>query len=159
MLSVTAAVVSVILDVHAFFHLIQIISEIQSRPREVCLNGQDHRPSTIDAILFSAVIRPVRLEQPSLSKSKWHADQFMLWVSGWQSSKNLVRWSDPNDRSLPLTSPPSGVRDWDYPDMAYEAGTKALKDAGISYKEIGQAVVGYCYGTDFAFAPSLVLIG
>ena len=26
-----------------------------------------------------------------------------------------------------------GSREWDYPDMAREAGTKALEDAGISY--------------------------
>jgi len=31
--------------------------------------------------------------------------------------------------------------------MAQEAGTKALKDAGISYKEVQQACVGYVYGT------------
>ena len=39
-----------------------------------------------------------------------------------------------------------GSRDWDYPDMAYEAGTKALDDAGISYEQIEQVFVGYCYG-------------
>ena len=39
-----------------------------------------------------------------------------------------------------------GGRDWDYPDMALEAGTKALNDAGISYEEIEQVFVGYCYG-------------
>ncbi len=39
-----------------------------------------------------------------------------------------------------------GSKDWDYPDMAREAGTKALEDAGIPYKEIQQAAVGYCYG-------------
>jgi acetyl-CoA acyltransferase len=39
-----------------------------------------------------------------------------------------------------------GARDWDYPDMAKEAGTKALEDAGISYEEVEQAFVGYCYG-------------
>jgi sterol carrier protein 2 len=39
-----------------------------------------------------------------------------------------------------------GSKDWDYPDMACEAGTKALEDAGIPYKEIQQAAVGYCYG-------------
>ena len=36
-----------------------------------------------------------------------------------------------------------GSKDWDYPDMAKEAGTKALEDAGISYSEIEQACVGY----------------
>jgi acetyl-CoA acyltransferase len=39
-----------------------------------------------------------------------------------------------------------GSRDWDYPDMAMEAGTKALEDAGIPYDAIEQAFVGYCYG-------------
>jgi sterol carrier protein 2 len=34
----------------------------------------------------------------------------------------------------------------DYPDFAKEAGEKALADAGISYTEIEQAAVGYCYG-------------
>ncbi len=39
-----------------------------------------------------------------------------------------------------------GSKDWDYPDMAREAGTKALEDAGIAYDLIEQAAVGYCYG-------------
>jgi acetyl-CoA acetyltransferase len=39
-----------------------------------------------------------------------------------------------------------GKREWDYPDMANEAGTKALEDAGVPYTEIEQACVGYCYG-------------
>jgi acetyl-CoA acetyltransferase len=39
-----------------------------------------------------------------------------------------------------------GSRAWDYPDMAREAGGNALKDAGIDYSRIEQAVVGYCYG-------------
>ena len=37
-------------------------------------------------------------------------------------------------------------KDWDYPDMAKEAGEKALADAGIAFDEIEQACVGYCYG-------------
>jgi acetyl-CoA acetyltransferase len=37
-------------------------------------------------------------------------------------------------------------REWDYPDMAREAGGKALEDAGIPYDRIEQACVGYCYG-------------
>src|SRR5262245_23980539 len=37
-------------------------------------------------------------------------------------------------------------RDWDYPDMAREAGQNALKDAGVDYSHIQQAAVGYCYG-------------
>ncbi|WP_019203619.1 lipid-transfer protein [Tsukamurella sp. 1534] len=39
-----------------------------------------------------------------------------------------------------------GARDWDYPAMAAEAGTAALQDAGIDYREIEQAYVGYVYG-------------
>ncbi len=39
-----------------------------------------------------------------------------------------------------------GARDWDYPDMAREAGTRALEDAGIPFGAVEQAVVGYCYG-------------
>jgi len=39
-----------------------------------------------------------------------------------------------------------GSRDWDYPDMAKESGTKALEDAGVAYDAIEQAFVGYCYG-------------
>ena len=39
-----------------------------------------------------------------------------------------------------------GGREWDYPDMAREAGTKAIADAGIRFDEIEQAAVGYCYG-------------
>uniref|UniRef100_A0A8B9RL72 Sterol carrier protein 2 n=1 Tax=Astyanax mexicanus TaxID=7994 RepID=A0A8B9RL72_ASTMX len=36
--------------------------------------------------------------------------------------------------------------DGDYPDMAKEAGEKALNDAGIPYSSVEQACVGYVYG-------------
>ncbi|MGN6475295.1 MAG: lipid-transfer protein [Mycobacteriales bacterium] len=39
-----------------------------------------------------------------------------------------------------------GSREWDYPDMARESGSKALEDAGVSYDKIEQAYVGYVYG-------------
>jgi len=39
-----------------------------------------------------------------------------------------------------------GAREWDYPDMAREAGTRALEDAGIPYDAVEQACVGYCFG-------------
>jgi acetyl-CoA acyltransferase len=39
-----------------------------------------------------------------------------------------------------------GAKEWDYPDMALEAGTKALEDAGIPYDAVEEAYVGYCYG-------------
>ncbi|MEV0669711.1 lipid-transfer protein [Mycobacterium sp. NPDC050441] len=35
---------------------------------------------------------------------------------------------------------------WDYPDMARESGSKALADAGIDYREVQEAYVGYVYG-------------
>jgi acetyl-CoA acetyltransferase len=39
-----------------------------------------------------------------------------------------------------------GSKEWDYPDMAREAGTRAIEDAGIAFTDIEQAAVGYCYG-------------
>jgi len=39
-----------------------------------------------------------------------------------------------------------GSKDWDYPDMAKQAVTDALTDAGIPYDCVQQACVGYCYG-------------
>ncbi|MFE0102253.1 lipid-transfer protein [Streptomyces sp. NPDC059009] len=37
------------------------------------------------------------------------------------------------------------TRDWQYWDMAKEAGTNALEDAGISYEKVEQVPVGYCF--------------
>ncbi|XP_063075753.1 sterol carrier protein 2 [Engraulis encrasicolus] len=39
-----------------------------------------------------------------------------------------------------------GVTDFDYPEMAKEAGEKALADAAIPYSAVEQACVGYVYG-------------
>ncbi|MFY9487405.1 MAG: lipid-transfer protein [Solirubrobacterales bacterium] len=52
-----------------------------------------------------------------------------------------------------------GAREWDYPDMALEAGTKALEDAGIGYDKVEQAFVGYCYGDSTAGQRSLYGLG
>ena len=52
-----------------------------------------------------------------------------------------------------------GSRAWDYPDMAKEAGTKALEDAGIPYEEVEQAVVGYCYGESTSGQRSVYGLG
>ena len=41
---------------------------------------------------------------------------------------------------------PGAREGWDYPDMAREAGTKALDDAGITYRDVQEAYVGYVYG-------------
>lgn len=38
------------------------------------------------------------------------------------------------------------TKKWDYPDMAREAGTAALNDAGISYQDVEAVVASYCYG-------------
>jgi sterol carrier protein 2 len=39
-----------------------------------------------------------------------------------------------------------GSKEWDYPQMAKEAGQKALADAKIPYDAVEQVAVGYCYG-------------
>ena len=41
---------------------------------------------------------------------------------------------------------PGRRENWDYPQMAKEAGTRALEDAGFAYDAIEQAYVGYVYG-------------
>jgi acetyl-CoA acetyltransferase len=43
-----------------------------------------------------------------------------------------------------------GSKEGDYPVWAEEAGGKALADAGISYEQVEQAFVGYCYGDSTA---------
>jgi acetyl-CoA acyltransferase len=52
-----------------------------------------------------------------------------------------------------------GSREWDYPDMAKESGTKALEDAGISYDQIEQACVGYVYGDSCAGERAVYELG
>eukprot|EP01102_Stenamoeba_stenopodia_P020344 TRINITY_DN7881_c0_g1_i1.p1 TRINITY_DN7881_c0_g1~~TRINITY_DN7881_c0_g1_i1.p1 ORF type:complete len:552 (-),score=125.60 TRINITY_DN7881_c0_g1_i1:52-1707(-) len=52
-----------------------------------------------------------------------------------------------------------GKRDWDYPDMAKEAVTKALKDAGVRYEEVQQACVGYVYGDSTCGQRALYSLG
>jgi len=52
-----------------------------------------------------------------------------------------------------------GSREWDYPDMAREAGQKALADAGIDYGLVEQAAVGYCYGDSTAGQRGLYELG
>ncbi|HVN64044.1 MAG TPA: lipid-transfer protein [Candidatus Binataceae bacterium] len=50
-------------------------------------------------------------------------------------------------------------RAWDYPDMVKESVGNALKDAGISYEEIKQAVAGYCYGESTCGERALYPVG
>jgi len=48
---------------------------------------------------------------------------------------------------------------WDYPDMAREAGTNALADAGIDYNEVEQGYVGYVYGESTSGQRALYQLG
>jgi acetyl-CoA acyltransferase len=52
-----------------------------------------------------------------------------------------------------------GSREWDYPDMAKESGTKALEDAGISFDDVQQACVGYVYGDSCAGERAVYELG
>ncbi len=52
-----------------------------------------------------------------------------------------------------------GSKDWDYPGMVKEAGTKALEDAGVGYDQIQQVAVGYCYGDSTAGERAVYELG
>jgi sterol carrier protein 2 len=52
-----------------------------------------------------------------------------------------------------------GGRDWDYPEMVKEAGTRALTDAGLAYSAIEQCAVGYCYGDSTAGERAVYELG
>ena len=54
---------------------------------------------------------------------------------------------------------PGRREDFDYPDMAKEAGTRALQDAGIPYSSVQQAVVGYVYGESTCGQRALYQLG
>jgi acetyl-CoA acyltransferase len=45
---------------------------------------------------------------------------------------------------------PGSRENFDYPDMALESGTAALRDAGVDYAQVQQAYTGYCYGDSCA---------
>lgn len=47
----------------------------------------------------------------------------------------------------------------DYPDFAKEAGERALSDACISYKDIDQVAVGYCYGESTSGQRAVYALG
>ncbi|BBX10262.1 lipid-transfer protein [Mycolicibacterium aichiense] len=48
---------------------------------------------------------------------------------------------------------------WDYPEMAQEAGSKAIEDAGIDFEHIDQAFVGYVYGESTSGQRALYELG
>lgn len=52
-----------------------------------------------------------------------------------------------------------GSRDWDYPDMAKEAITKALADSSIPYEAVEQACAGYVYGDSTCGQRALYTVG
>src|ERR1700757_2036398 len=48
---------------------------------------------------------------------------------------------------------------WDYPDMAREAGTNALADGGVDYREVEQGFVGYVSGESTSGQRALYELG
>src|SRR2546423_4761407 len=52
-----------------------------------------------------------------------------------------------------------GSREWDYPDMAREAGTGALKDAGVSFADVEEAFAGYVFGDSCAGERAVYELG
>ena len=53
-------------------------------------------------------------------------------------------------RISPQFEKPGRRDDFDYPEIAQEAVSKALSDARITYDQVEQAAVGYVYGEVFA---------
>ncbi|MEU9089403.1 lipid-transfer protein [Streptomyces sp. NPDC048428] len=51
------------------------------------------------------------------------------------------------------------TRDWQYWDMAKEAGTAALADARVAYEDIQQAAVGYCFQASTAGQRAVYELG
>ncbi|MFE6972685.1 lipid-transfer protein [Streptomyces sp. NPDC057682] len=51
------------------------------------------------------------------------------------------------------------TRDWQYWDMVEEAGTAALADATLTYRDIEQAVVGYCFQPSTAGQRAVYTLG
>ena len=54
---------------------------------------------------------------------------------------------------------PGRRADFDYPEMAPEAVTKALTDAGAQYTAVEQAYVGYVYGEEIGTDQMTLLNG
>ncbi|MFB7997923.1 lipid-transfer protein [Streptomyces sp. NPDC056002] len=50
-------------------------------------------------------------------------------------------------------------RDWQYWDMVKEAGSKALDDAGVSYEDVEQVPVGYCFQASTAGQRAVYELG
>lgn len=54
---------------------------------------------------------------------------------------------------------PGRRENWDYPDMAREAGTAALADAGVEFAQVDEAYVGYVYGDSTAGERAVYELG
>ncbi len=52
-----------------------------------------------------------------------------------------------------------GSREWDYPDMAREAGTRALEDAGLAFDSVEEAHVGFVFGDSCSGERALYELG
>ena len=52
-----------------------------------------------------------------------------------------------------------GKHDLDYPDLAKIAIERALRDAGLNYKQVEQAYVGYVYGDSTAGQRAVYTVG
>ncbi|MEU8878142.1 lipid-transfer protein [Streptomyces javensis] len=52
-----------------------------------------------------------------------------------------------------------GKKPGDYPDWVREAGTAALRDAGVAYEQVGQAYAGYVYGDSTAGQRAVYELG
>jgi len=54
---------------------------------------------------------------------------------------------------------PGSRKNFDYDDMAREAGTRALEDAGIPYEDIQLAAVGFVYGDSCSAQEAISQLG
>lgn len=52
-----------------------------------------------------------------------------------------------------------GKKPGDYPDWVREAGTAALRDAGVAYEQVGQVYAGYVYGDSTAGQRAVYELG
>ncbi|XP_043201367.1 sterol carrier protein 2-like isoform X2 [Amphibalanus amphitrite] len=85
--------------------------------------------------------RPTTSAAAMSDKTKASNDVFVLGVG-------MTKFEKPGRRA-----------DFDYPEMAAEAVTKALTDAGVEYTAVEQAYVGYVYGDSTCGQRALYPVG
>ena len=54
---------------------------------------------------------------------------------------------------------PGSLENWDYPDMAKQAGERALADSKLTFSDIEQAAIGYVYGESTSGQRALYSLG